>query len=280
MWGTIAQFRWIDGLDVLIVAFTIYQLLLMFRGTKALEMILGLALVYFSSKIALEGGLLTVNWVLQNLLGVWFLLIIILFQPELRRALATFGLRSRLLRRFTRREEAHLIDELVRTTVSLAGKKIGAIIALERETKLTEYIESGVVIDASLSKRLLESIFYPGSPLHDGAVIVQGSRVAAASCFLPLTLNPGVSEEFGTRHRAAIGLTEETDALAVVVSEETGSISLVRAGSITGNLEAASLRRLLGEYLEPARSGDGTAPTRDATPREDRVVAAASQAEK
>ncbi|MGH7412283.1 MAG: diadenylate cyclase CdaA [Candidatus Methylomirabilis sp.] len=276
MWGTVAQFRWIDALDVLIVAFAVYHLLLMFKGTKALQMILGLALVYLSSRIALGGGLLTVNWVLQNLLGVSFLLIIILFQPELRRALASFGLRSRLLRAFGRHQEAHIIDELVRTAISLAGKKIGAIIVLERETKLSDYVESGVAIDAALSRRILESIFYPGSPLHDGAVIVQGGRVAAASCFLPLALNPEVSQELGTRHRAAIGLTEETDALAIVVSEETGSISLVRAGAITEDLDATALRRLLGEQLEPARGAAGS----EAKPRETPVPTAAPQAEK
>lgn len=276
MLATIAQFRWIDALDVLIVAFAVYQLLLMFKGTKALQIILGLALVYLAARIAFEGGLMTVNWVLQNLLGVWFLLLIILFQPELRRALASFGLRSRLLRSFARRQEAHIIDELVRTAVSLAGKKIGAIIVLERETKLSDYVDSGVAIDAALSRRLLESIFYPGSPLHDGAVIVQGGRVAAASCFLPLALNPDVSADLGTRHRAAIGLTEETDAIAIVVSEETGSISFVRGGAIAENLDAARLRRLLGEHLEPARSG----ATQDAKPREAPVVTAAHQADK
>jgi diadenylate cyclase len=256
MWGTLGQFRWIDALDVLIVAFAVYQLLLMFKGTKALHMIVGLALVYLASRIALGGGLMTVNWVLHNLLGVWFLLIIILFQPELRRALASFGQRSRLLRAFARRQQAHVIDELVRTAISLAGKKIGAIIVLERETKLAEYIDSGVPVDAALSRRLLESIFYPGSPLHDGAVIIQRDRIAAASCFLPLTLSPDVREEFGTRHRAAIGLTEETDAVAIVVSEETGSVSLVRGGMIREDLDATSLRRLLGEQL----GVDGGAP--------------------
>jgi uncharacterized protein (TIGR00159 family) len=255
MWVTIAQFRWIDAVDVVIVAFAVYQLFLMFKGTKAVQMILGLALVYLASRIALKGGLLTVNWVLQNLLGVWFLLIIILFQPELRRALASFGLRSRLLRAFSRHEEAHMIDEIVRTVSSLASKKIGAIIVLERETKLSDYIESGVPIDATLSKRLLESIFNPAAPLHDGAVIIQRGRVAAASCFLPLSLNPDVSEEFGTRHRAAIGLAEETDALVIVVSEETGSASLIRAGTISQDLDATSLRRLLGKLLEPRREG-------------------------
>lgn len=263
MWSTLAQFRWMDAVDVLIVAFAVYQLLLMFKGTKALQMILGLALVYLASRIALKGGLLTVNWVLQNLLGVWFLLIIILFQPELRRALASFGLRSRLLRAFSKQEEAHMIDEIVRTASSLSAKRIGAIIVLERETKLSDYTDSGVSIDAALSKRLLESIFYPGSPLHDGAVIIQGGRVAAASCFLPLSLNPDVGEDLGTRHRAAIGLTEETDALVIVVSEETGNISLVKGGIIRQDLDATALRRLLGEQYEPTRRAAVAAKSRE-----------------
>ncbi len=263
MWSTLAQFRWMDAVDVLIVAFAVYQLLLMFKGTKALQMILGLALVYLASRIALKGGLLTVNWVLQNLLGVWFLLIIILFQPELRRALASFGLRSRLLRAFSKQEEAHMIDEIVRTASSLSAKRIGAIIVLERETKLSDYTDSGVSIDAALSKRLLESIFYPGSPLHDGAVIIQGGRVAAASCFLPLSLNPDVGEDLGTRHRAAIGLTEETDALVIVVSEETGNISLVKGGIIRQDLDATALRRLLGEQYEPTRRAAMAAKSRE-----------------
>ncbi|MDE2179933.1 MAG: diadenylate cyclase CdaA [candidate division NC10 bacterium] len=255
MWSTIVQFGWIDAVDVLIVAFVAYQLLLMFKGTRALQMILGLALVYLASRIALKGGLLTVNWVLQNSLGVWFLMIIILFQPELRRALATFGLRSRLLRAFAKREEAYMIDEIVRSAASLAAKKIGAIIALERETRLSDYVDSGVSLDARVSRRLLESIFCPGSPLHDGAVVIQGGRVAAASCLLPLTLTSDVGEELGTRHRAAIGLTEETDAIVIVVSEEMGSVSLVQAGAISKGLDAQRLRRQLGELLGPPRSG-------------------------
>jgi diadenylate cyclase len=268
MWSTLSQFRWIDAVDVLIVAFAVYQLLLMFKGTKALQMILGLVLVYLASRVALRGGLLTVNWVLQNLLGVWFLLIIILFQPELRRALATFGLRSRLLRSFSRHEEAHMIDEIVRASCSLAAKRMGAIIVLERGTKLSDYVDSGVPVEAVLSRRLLETIFYPGSPLHDGAVVIQGGRVAAASCFLPLTLTPDVNEELGTRHRAAIGLTEETDAIAIVVSEETGSVSLVRGGRISQGLDATALRRLLGELLEPPRDdgASGAKPKGAAVP--------------
>ncbi|PWB81600.1 MAG: TIGR00159 family protein [Candidatus Methylomirabilota bacterium] len=260
MWSTVTQFGWVDAVDVLIIAFVAYQLLLMFKGTRALQMILGLALVYLASRIALKGGLLTVNWVLQNSLGVWFLMIIVLFQPELRRALATFGLRSRLLRAVAGREEAYMIDEIVRSAASMASKKIGALMVLERETKLSDYIDSGVALDARVSRRLIESIFYPGSPLHDGAAVIQGGRVVAASCLLPLTLADDISEDLGTRHRAAIGLTEETDAIAIVVSEEMGSVSLVHGGAINTGLDAQRLRRQLGELLGSPGSG-GSSPT-------------------
>ncbi len=249
--NTLSQLRGIDLIDIFIVAFGIYHLLLIFKGTRAIPMLLGLAFLYLASRVSFQTGLLTVNWILQNLLGVWFLLIIIVFQPEFRRVLANLGQRSSLIRAFSKFEEAHMIDELVRAATSMAAKKIGAIIVLERETRLSNYIESGVELDATISRRLLESIFYPYSPLHDGAVIINQGRVVAASCFLPLTLNPHVSKDLGTRHRAAIGLTEETDAVVIVVSEETGSISLAKGGQITRDMDGATLRRMLGEILQP-----------------------------
>lgn len=157
-----------------------------------------------------------------------------------------------------------MIDEIVRSAASMASKKIGAIIVLERETKLSDYIDSGVSLDARVSRRLLESIFYPGSPLHDGAVVIQGGRVAAASCLLPLTLAGDISEDLGTRHRAAIGLTEETDAIAIVVSEEMGSVSLVHGGTINTGLDAQRLRRQLGELLGSlGGSGSSANPKKD-----------------
>lgn len=249
--NTLSQLRGIDLIDIFIVAFGIYQLLLIFKGTRAIPMLLGLAFLYLASRVSFQTGLLTVNWILQNLLGVWFLLIIIVFQPEFRRVLANLGQRSSLIRAFSKFEEAHMIDELVRAATSMAAKKIGAIIVLERETRLSNYIESGVDLDAALSRRLLESIFYPYSPLHDGAVIINQGRIVAASCFLPLTLNPRVSKDLGTRHRAAIGLTEETDAVVIVVSEETGSISMAKEGQITRDMDGATLRRMLSEILQP-----------------------------
>ena len=249
MVSALSNFHWIDALDILIVAFCIYQLLLIFRGTRAAQILVVLAVLYLASHAALQIGLLTVNWVLQNLLGAWVLLMIIIFQPELRRVLAGVG-KMNFLRVFSRRGEAHMIDELARSAVSLASKRSGAIIVLERETKLDGYIEPGVNLDSLISRRLLESIFFPYTPLHDGAVIINNGRIVAASCFLPLSLSPEASRDFGTRHRAAIGITEETDAVVIVVSEETGTISVAHEGKIERDLDSVALRKRLGDILE------------------------------
>ncbi len=251
MLDLLTQFRWIDALDILIVAFAVYQIILALRGTRAFQMLLGLALLYLASRVSLRLGLVTVNWALSNLLAVWFLCIIILFQPELRRALASVGRRGSLLRAFSRYQEAHMIDEVVRAVTSLAAKKIGAIIVVERDSRLTDSIDSGTTLDALVSRRMLESIFYPYSPLHDGAVILSRDRIVAAACFLPLSINPELPRDLGTRHRAAVGITEESDAIAIVISEETGMISLVAGGEILRNLDASTLRQRLSELLGP-----------------------------
>ncbi len=254
MWETLTRWLWIDALDVLIVAFAVYQLLLALRGTRALQMVVGLLALYAISWGALQVGLVTLNWILQYLLTAGFVLIVIVFQPEIRRALATIGRRGFLLRPFARHQEAHMIDEVVRAAASLAGQRIGAIVALERTTRLTDYIEGGVAVDGVVSRRLLESVFHPRTPLHDGAAILSEGRLAAASCVLPVSLNPDLGSELGTRHRAAIGLTEETDAVAVVVSEETGAISLAVGGEIEAPLDLEALRRRLTALVgAPAR---------------------------
>src|SRR5574341_712758 len=176
MLGTLAQVSWIDAVDVLIVAFALYQLLLALRGTRALQMVLGLLALYAVSWVALRVGLLTLNWILHYLLTAGFVLIVIVFQPEIRRALATIGRRGFLLRPFSRYQEAHMVDEVVRATTSLAGQQVGAIIVLERNTRLTDFIDGGVALDSVVSRRLLESIFQPRSPLHDGALILSEGR--------------------------------------------------------------------------------------------------------
>jgi uncharacterized protein (TIGR00159 family) len=255
MLDLLTQFRWIDALDILIVTFAVYQIILALRGTRAFQMLLGLALLYLASRVSLRLGLVTVNWALSNLLAVWFLCIIILFQPELRRALASVGRRGSLLRAFSRYQEAHMIDEVVRAVTSLAAKKIGAIIVVERDSRLTDSVDSGTTLDALVSRRMLESIFYPYSPLHDGAVIISRDRIVAAACFLPLSINPELPRDLGTRHRAAVGITEESDAIAIVISEETGMISLVAGGEILRNLDASTLRQRLSELLGPPLGG-------------------------
>jgi diadenylate cyclase len=240
---------WWDLLDIGLVAFLIYELLLLIRGTRAVQMALSagflIGLFFVSRWYALE----TVNWVIRNLASYVVFAIIVLFQSDIRRALAHFG-RARLFRYFDRAESAdETIEELVTTAVSLSARRIGAIIVVERQIGLRNYIEGGIPLDAMVTYDLLATIFQPESPLHDGAIIVQGDRVAAAACFLPLSVSPRVSRELGTRHRAALGLTEENDAIAIVVSEETGTISLVIGGDLERGLTAETLRARLRALL-------------------------------
>jgi diadenylate cyclase len=244
---------WSDVLDIAIVSFLLYELLLLIRGTRAVQMALSggflLALYFLSQWLQLE----TVNWVIRNLAAYVVFAIIVLFQSDIRRALAHFG-RAPFFRYFERAEHAdETVEELVVATSTLAARRIGAIVVLERQIGLRNYIEGGIPLDALVTYDLLASIFQPASPLHDGAVIVQGDRIAAAACFLPLSVNPRVSRDLGTRHRAALGLTEENDAIAIVVSEETGAISLAMGGDLERNLSADSLRTRLHALLSHRR---------------------------
>jgi diadenylate cyclase len=221
---------WRDLLDIAIVSVLIYEVLKLIRGTRAAQMALGAALLaglLFISQIA---DLQTVNWLIRNMVGYIVFAAIVLFQSDIRRALAHLGRAPffRLLERSDTADEA--VEEIVVAASMLANQQVGAIIAIEREIGLRNYIEGGIPLDAKVTYDLIVAIFQPTSPLHDGAIIVQEERIAAAACFLPLTVNPRLSRELGSRHRAAIGLTEENDAVAVVVSEETGIISLVHRG--------------------------------------------------
>ena len=240
---------WRDLADILVVWILIYELLKLIRGTRAVQMALGAGVVVALFYGSRWGHLETVNWLIRNLFGYIVFGVIVLFQSDIRRALAHFG-RAPFFRYFSNTatlEEA--IEEIAVAVTNLSAQRIGAIIAVERQIGLRNYIEGGIRLDAVLTYDLLQSIFLPRSPLHDGAVIVQEDRVAAAACFLPLTVNPRLGKELGSRHRAAIGLTEENDAVAVVVSEETGGISLVVDGHIDGNLNADQLRRRLRELM-------------------------------
>jgi diadenylate cyclase len=238
-----------DLADILVVSILIYEILKLIRGTRAVQMALGgalLALLFYGSQ---WGHLETVNWLIRNMVGYIVFAVIVLFQSDIRRALAHFG-RAPFFRYFATTEAADdSIEELVIAAGLLSERRIGAIIALERQIGLRNYIEGGIRLDAVLTYDLLQTIFLPSSPLHDGAVIVQDHRVAAAACFLPLTVNPKLSKELGSRHRAAIGLTEENDSVAVVVSEETGRISVVVEGQIERGLATDELRERLRSLL-------------------------------
>ena len=240
---------WSDLLDIALVSFLIYELLLLIRGTRAVQMALSggflIGVFFLSDWLQLE----TVNWVILNLGAYVVVAIIVLFQSDIRRALAHFG-RARVFRYFERATSTEeTLEELVTAATTLSARKTGAIMVLERQIGLRNYIEGGIPLDATVTYDLMATIFQPGSPLHDGAAIVQGDRVAAAACFLPLSVNPRVSRELGTRHRAAIGLTEENDAVAIVVSEETGIISLALAGDLERTLTADTLRIRLRALL-------------------------------
>ena len=244
---------WWDLLDIALVSFLIYELLLLIRGTRAVQMALTggflIGLFFLSRWLELE----TVNWVIRNLATYVVFAIIVLFQSDIRRAMAHFG-RAPFFRYFERVQSTdETIEELVTTATNLASRKIGAIIVIERQIGLRNYIESGIPLDAMVTYDLMASIFLPGSPLHDGAAIIQGDRVAAAACFLPLSVNPKVSRELGTRHRAAIGLTEENDAVAVVVSEETGRIALVLGGDLQRGISPDALRSELRSLISQRR---------------------------
>jgi diadenylate cyclase len=246
---------WWDLLDIAIVSFLIYEFLLLIRGTRAVQMGVGTLLIVALFYVSRLAPLQTVNWLIRNMLVYVAFAAIVIFQSDIRRALAHFG-QAPFFRYFYRQEAAdETIEEIVVAATMLSAQKVGAIVAVEREIGLRNYIESGIPLDATLTYDLLVTIFHPGSALHDGAVILQENRVAAAACFLPLTVNPRVSRELGTRHRAAIGLTEEGDAVAVIVSEETGNISLAIDGHIERALSSDDLRARLRSLVTLRKAG-------------------------
>ena len=245
-----------DLIDILVVAFLIYNLLLLIRGTRAVQMLIGIALLLGLFGLAQVGDLPTLRTLLGNLPILLPVAVIVLFQPEIRRALASFG-RNRLWNVTKQGKVAAIFDEIVVAATTLATRRTGALIVIERGEGLRPYLENGIRLDAALSFDLLITIFHPETPLHDGAVIVQEDRIAAAACFLPLSPNPELSKELGTRHRAAVGITEETDAVAVVVSEETGKISVAVEGGLSRDLDSNDLRNLLHLHLITTLYGQG-----------------------
>src|SRR5713101_8182073 len=234
-------------IDILLVAVIIYELLALIKGTRAAYMLVGVAVLALALYFSSVGELATLNWLLSALLPYTVFALIVVFSAEIRQALA--GLGRRLLLSRGRAREADVYDDIVLAANLFSQNQTGALMVIEREIGLRTYVESGVPLDARLSYDLLATIFRPSAPLHDGAVIVQKDRIAAAACFLPLSMNPVLSTQLGTRHRAGIGVTEETDAIAVVVSEESGAISLAVGGKIERDVTVEQLRERLGELL-------------------------------
>jgi len=251
---------WRDAVDVLLVAILAYYVLLIIRGTRAVQVLLGIVFLVVISYLARFFDLRTLSTLLQNFIGIIAFAVIVLFQSQIRSALATFG--KNPLLGFTAQEHVEsTFQEIVLASTALAARRIGALFVIERLEGLRDYFQNGIALDALVSVDLLMTIFDPHTPLHDGAAMIQQDRIVAAACFLPLSSNPEISNRYGTRHRAALGISEETDALAVVVSEETGTISVAFRGRIIEDLDSRGLRNTLHHLMvsEP-ESGDGSQP--------------------
>jgi diadenylate cyclase len=259
-WRSVLELlTWSDLLDVLVVTVLFYNLLQLIRGTRAVQMLTGIFLVagaYYLSRLLRLRALETI---IESVLIFLPFAVIVLFQQEIRRALANFG-RNPLLRFGARPKVEAAFSDVALAASTLASRRTGALIVFERREGLRNYVENGIPIDAVVSFDLLLNLFTPDTPLHDGAVVIQGDRIAAAACFLPLTSNPELSKEVGSRHRAALGISEETDAVAVVVSEETGRIALAVGGRLETDLDARSLRARLFHHLVADRTRVAAAP--------------------
>ncbi|OGQ89528.1 MAG: TIGR00159 family protein [Deltaproteobacteria bacterium RIFOXYA12_FULL_58_15] len=236
--------------DVGVVAYIVYRVLLLIRGTRAQQILVGLALIvvaFFASRLL---GLKTLSWILDNFLSSFLLIVIVVFQHDIRRGLSRVGRRP-FYAGIGYGQGAYLVDELTRAAEAMAKDRIGAIILVEREADLSELAETGIRVDGRISTGLLTQVFTPPGPLHDGALIIQQGRITAAAVFLPMTQNPRLDPSIGSRHRAAVGATEEVDAVAIVVSEERGQISIAERGVLTRDLDPAMLRKVLQRYFGP-----------------------------
>ncbi len=242
------QLRWLDLLDIGVVAYVIYKVIMLVRGTRAMQMLVGLGVVLVTMVAARWLHLVTIHWIIQSFLASLILVIIILFQSDIRKALARMGRGPLLVS--GHEQAAATLEEVARTAVALASRMTGALIVLERRIGLADYVDTGVRLDAKVSRELLMTIFQVTTPLHDGAVIISGGRIIAARCVLPLSTTSDGSRQVGTRHLAAMGLSEETDAVAVVVSEERGRVSLAVGGKLTQDLDAVALNNQLAELFQ------------------------------
>ncbi len=259
-----------DLIDILLVAFLVYRILLLVKGTRAFQVLLGLILLVGAYLASRWLDLVTLNWILKEFLSSFIILVVILFQSDIRRALAQMG-RQRIWGLWSGyRTPTESIDELIASVNALANRKTGAIIVIERATGLKGHVEGGVKMDAHLTRELIQAIFQPGSPVHDGAVTIEGGKLMMAGCLLPLTVRTDLDKDLGTRHRAAIGITEETDAVALVVSEERAAISVVANGKIKRDLNSERLRAALRDLLETG--AEKTGRTHEAEPEGGSVV--------
>jgi len=253
LWNVFNRPQITDILDILIVAFLLYQVLMLTRQTRASAVLKGFLLLIVASWVSDLFGLTALNWVLMSVLNNGAVVLVILFQPELRKALEQIG-RGTLIE--TSRSDSQgagrrIVEEITQCLLRLSRRKVGALVVFEQKVGLKDVIDGGTQLDAAISAPLIENIFEPNTPLHDGAVIVQGDRIAAAGCILNLSEGTGISRDLGTRHRAAIGITEMTDAVVLIVSEETGIISMAKAGKLTRHLDAGSLNQILsGMYVQ------------------------------
>lgn len=251
MFELLRQIRWQDLLDIGIITFLIYRALQIVRGSRAMQMIIGLAVILVAYVSSRALGLFTLNWILDNFLASIILVIIVIFQSDIRRALTQVGTAPLFasVERLVQRHE-DIIEEVAQATVAMAAKHVGGLVVFEREVGLNEYMEIGTRLDARVSRELIESVFLPHSPIHDGALVIQKGRVTAVRCLLPLSTNPRLKKTWGTRHRAALGVTEETDAVAVVISEQEGAMTLVVGGNVTENVDGARLRSALQDLVK------------------------------
>lgn len=245
VWSIARDFSLIDFLDILLVSWGIYRVLLLIEGTRALNLLKGLAIIFLLLIFTKDLDFNAVNWVLSNTLPTGFLALVVIFQPELRRALEEIGRGSFLADQFNPNENiAELVEEVAKTVENSSKKRIGALIVFEQDIGLKDFIDKGVQLHSHITSELMNTIFMPFTPLHDGAIIVKGGFIEAASCFLPISQNPDLAREVGTRHRAAVGITEITDALVLIVSEETGVISFAKGGKLVRDLSMDRVRDL------------------------------------
>jgi len=249
--------EWRDIIDIIIMTYVFYRIILIIRGTRAEQLVKGLILLLLAMVISDHTGLDTLHWTLRQTMTVGLIAIPIVFQPELRRALEQLG-RGKIFKTtywsWTTQDFEKMLDEMTKAIPVLVKRRIGALIVMERSTGLKDWVETGIAVNGLVTAELLVNIFFPRSPLHDGAVIIRGDQIVAAGCYLPLTEDPDLSKELGTRHRAGIGITEHSDAVAIIISEETGIISIAHDGVLTRYLDEKKLRKMITDLCKPERS--------------------------